>query len=596
MPRSLRSSTRSLRATAGADAQGSPSEPGPSRSRATRAGGDAPEDGAGSSTQDGPARELRPRPSSSRVASISTHQDPSQESSNSAGSRSSRRSTRASTATESQPDADEESIDSAGEASTSAPTQQTVRPRRSQRSILAELAAGSGSRSADRSNAAEPLASSSATNPNNAVDSESRPRRVGLEGGDVPSRAIDLDDLLLSSDDDEDFRVVSSHTNPAPPRPTTLEQWGFGTGIFNDARSCQCCDEAAYDRIQETNPNSVLQQQGVIIVQQAPILRTPAEEISRGTYHIIDGIPAGPHRYRHRERAVHFAPGTALGSAAAEAEEAASPEVSVLRRLNFYPSAYAAAGRFGGSEHRRMPEKFEEKWTHPHPETLGFSNSIVEPPIELDADPNAVPTAPLPDTTPICARCRYALQIGGTGDKKVWVLPCGHVIDGKCVRELSDPERKLRSGPPGKALLDAQSKVKDRSKAVTITEPTNSLKRSVSQRDDEEPLPSADTDEEPSAVEPPSKKRHIDDHTSAAPSRGTPQEPIDADVSSQSFEVIYAKVSKRKATVSAVDDDDEPVVSGVNLQPTHFDCPVADCKQPCYPKGEHDLSIIELFL
>lgn len=91
------------------------------------------------------------------------------------------------------------------------------------------------------------------------------------------------------------------------------------------------------------------------------------------------------------------------------------------------------------SAERKVPQSYDPKWTHPHPVEPGFTHDIIEPPVEIDTyfDDKAVVTGPLPDTTPICAGCRHALVTGASGDQRIWALPCGHVIDGRCIDRLS---------------------------------------------------------------------------------------------------------------------------------------------------------------
>ncbi len=88
---------------------------------------------------------------------------------------------------------------------------------------------------------------------------------------------------------------------------------------------------------------------------------------------------------------------------------------------------------------RKVPVEYDPKWTHPYEPQPGVTHSIIEPPVDLETyfDDKAVVTGPLPDTTPICACCRYALVTGASDDSRIWALPCGHVIDGRCVNRLS---------------------------------------------------------------------------------------------------------------------------------------------------------------
>ena len=115
------------------------------------------------------------------------------------------------------------------------------------------------------------------------------------------------------------------------------------------------------------------------------------------------------------------------------------------------------------SAERKVPQQFDPKWTHPHEVQPGFTHSIIEPPVEIDSyfDDKAVVTGPLPDTTPICAGCRHALVTGASGDRRIWVLPCGHVIDGRCIDKFSGI-----APPPDEDLEQSRSKGKGKAKAV----------------------------------------------------------------------------------------------------------------------------------
>lgn len=120
------------------------------------------------------------------------------------------------------------------------------------------------------------------------------------------------------------------------------------------------------------------------------------------------------------------------------------------------------------SADRKVPQEYDPKWTHPYEAQPGFTHNIIEPPVDLDTyfDDKAVVTGPLPDTTPICPGCRHALVTGANGDERIWVLPCGHVIDGRCVDKLSgiapavDAEAGVTSGK-GKGKARAVEPLED---------------------------------------------------------------------------------------------------------------------------------------
>ncbi|KAJ1028901.1 hypothetical protein NDA18_000750 [Ustilago nuda] len=125
----------------------------------------------------------------------------------------------------------------------------------------------------------------------------------------------------------------------------------------------------------------------------------------------------------------------------------------------------ADAGYQQGPE-RKVPQDYDPKWTHPYEVQPGFTHNIIEPPVDLDTyfDDKAVVTGPLPDTTPICSCCRHALVTGANGDERIWVLPCGHVIDGRCVDKLSGIAPPL--GPDAVVAERTSGKGKGKAKAV----------------------------------------------------------------------------------------------------------------------------------
>lgn len=77
---------------------------------------------------------------------------------------------------------------------------------------------------------------------------------------------------------------------------------------------------------------------------------------------------------------------------------------------------------------------------------LHFSQAIIEPTIDVETyevDKTKV-IGPLDDTTVICCCCDDALLMGAEGDRKLFALPCGHVVDGKCFWKLSLVKEKER--------------------------------------------------------------------------------------------------------------------------------------------------------
>ena len=165
---------------------------------------------------------------------------------------------------------------------------------------------------------------------------------------------------------------------------------------------------------------------------------------ARPSQRIHEGIPPGPYTRRHRARISSQSRndlleriGMLASRYVARSRNATTPQ-TLLRP---YATAEGADVRpTAGKDLSRaaLQGGFNPRWTHPLPPQPGFTQSIVEPPIDLEEllAGNEDAVAPLPDTTPICAGCKSALVLGGTGDTRIWALPCGHVIDGRCVARL----------------------------------------------------------------------------------------------------------------------------------------------------------------
>lgn len=159
---------------------------------------------------------------------------------------------------------------------------------------------------------------------------------------------------------------------------------------------------------------------------------------------IHDGIAPGPYTQRHSRRS------SALTSASRRHE--------LLERLEMLASRYVERSHSGGLSHQTLlrphapahahpvpysnhaiPSRFDPAWTHPHPPVPPFAHSLEEPAVDVEAYAAGQHDAvvPLPNKTPICAMCRRALVLNGSGDQRIWALPCGHVLDGRCVSQLS---------------------------------------------------------------------------------------------------------------------------------------------------------------
>lgn len=163
--------------------------------------------------------------------------------------------------------------------------------------------------------------------------------------------------------------------------------------------------------------NSALTQRRRRRVQEDDDVSIVGVALAPPNQRIYQGIPPGPYA-RQQTSSMRQTPGS---------------RQEIVERLHMLASRYASV------RSSIPPHGFDRHWTHPIQPQPGFAHSVTAPAIDLEAviagDENAV--VPLPDTTPICARCRRALYIDGAGGRRIWALPCGHVIDGYCVSQLS---------------------------------------------------------------------------------------------------------------------------------------------------------------
>jgi len=134
-------------------------------------------------------------------------------------------------------------------------------------------------------------------------------------------------------------------------------------------------------------------------------------------------------------------------------------EEEMLDALAFSELAAAEAGPLSFGDEmpiRRITNEYRVAYTHPYPPAPGFTHDF-EPPsppvsvIDVDEEPG-------PSTKPsgssslkknessitlVCARCLDPLVLGGSnmseGERRLWGLRCGHMLDGKCITELMKP-------------------------------------------------------------------------------------------------------------------------------------------------------------
>lgn len=115
---------------------------------------------------------------------------------------------------------------------------------------------------------------------------------------------------------------------------------------------------------------------------------------------------------------------------------------------DFFPtffSAYHRLGRFSESTPslpKSAPE-YKRTFTHPPKAAPGFTHDFASSGGTEDvsgAGPSSGSSASAVDTVLVCAKCLDPLVVGSVpGDKRLWGLRCGHILDGKCVKELMRP-------------------------------------------------------------------------------------------------------------------------------------------------------------
>ncbi|KAM0749664.1 hypothetical protein T439DRAFT_36354 [Meredithblackwellia eburnea MCA 4105] len=129
-------------------------------------------------------------------------------------------------------------------------------------------------------------------------------------------------------------------------------------------------------------------------------------------------------------------------------------------------------------------KKYGVRMSHPNKIPEGFSRNIVNPPEEGEEEPAPVaapsrkkkgkraavsPAKPKEDEVPACASCLEPLLLNQVGERRIWVLRCGHVVCGKCIgdakmrcEEIKEAERKSRW------TMDVDGKGKGKGKASDV--------------------------------------------------------------------------------------------------------------------------------
>jgi hypothetical protein len=120
------------------------------------------------------------------------------------------------------------------------------------------------------------------------------------------------------------------------------------------------------------------------------------------------------------------------------------------------------------AQSRRTTHEYRVTYTHPCPPPAGFTHDFESPSvtiIDVDEEPGPSTTA-LGSSSPIennenvntlvCARCLDPLVFGGSSmsedersRRRLWSLRCGHMLDGKCIAELTKPRPAPDLEPTG---------------------------------------------------------------------------------------------------------------------------------------------------
>lgn len=190
-----------------------------------------------------------------------------------------------------------------------------------------------------------------------------------------------------------------------------------------------------------------------------------------------------PHRHYRRSRAVRLLSNSIFSPIPGLPEETRDDlfdDAGVPPFPDFFPpffSAYHRLGRFSESTPsvpKNAPE-YKRTFTHPPKVAPGFTHDFassgdVEDLSTIGAASSS--SAPAADTVLVCAKCLDPLVMGNVpDDKRLWGLRCGHVFDGKCVRELMRPVDAQESGdePP------AENAGKGKEKAVEDSQQEDSV-------------------------------------------------------------------------------------------------------------------------
>jgi len=162
-----------------------------------------------------------------------------------------------------------------------------------------------------------------------------------------------------------------------------------------------------------------------------------------------------PHRHSRRSsRAVRLFSNSLFGPGSGFPEDAQDHFLddglgaSIPAFPDFFPpffTTYNRLGRFSESTPsvpKNAPE-YKRTFTHPPKVAPGFTHDLSSFGDVEDltvAGASSGPSSSTVDTVLVCAKCLDPLVMGNvTDDRRLWGLRCGHILDGKCVRELMRP-------------------------------------------------------------------------------------------------------------------------------------------------------------
>jgi len=147
------------------------------------------------------------------------------------------------------------------------------------------------------------------------------------------------------------------------------------------------------------------------------------------------------------------------------------PDGSISALPDFFPPLFAAYNRLGRfsestpSTPKSTPE-YKRTFTHPPKVAPGFTHDLASSGDAEDltaAGTSSGPSSSTVDTVLVCAKCLDPLVMGNVpDDKRLWGLRCGHILDGKCVRELMRPADVQEDGdanPPTESTVKGREKV-----------------------------------------------------------------------------------------------------------------------------------------